>query len=134
MRAEANDVRGFQSAMAPAAARSKPLVLAAAAFGWLVGPLMLERDWDPTDAVITLRADMTIDVEPRLGEIAAPTLIISGEWDPSYPPHLTAELERRIPHARRIVYRRTGHGVVLKRRFARDLAEFLGAGRRTSNA
>ena len=124
-RAEAGDVRGFQRAMAPAAARSKPLILAAAAFGSVLGPLMVGRQWDPADAVITLRADMRIDVEGRLGDIKAPTLIISGEWDPSYPPPLVAVLASRIPHARRRLYRRTGHGVILNRRFVRDVARFL---------
>lgn len=124
-RAEAHDSRGFQAAMAPAAALSKPAQLAAALFGWLLAPLSLGRDWDPSDAVITLRADMSIDVESRLAGIRAPTLIISGEWDPSYPPEITNELAARIPNAQRIIYQRTGHGVVIKKRFVQDLVEFL---------
>ena len=122
-------MRGFQMAMAPAAARAKPLVLAAAAFGWMFGPLLLGRTWDPSDAVITLRAELSIAVEERLGQIKAPILIISGTRDPSYPPELTTALAARIPHARRLLYHHTGHGVILKKQFVGDLAEFLGGSR-----
>lgn len=57
-RAEAHDVRGFQAAMAPTAAQSKVAQAAAAAFGWLLAPLTVGKHWNPSDAVITLRADM----------------------------------------------------------------------------
>lgn len=124
-RAEAGDGRGFQAAMAPAAALRKPAQLAAATFGWLLAPLALGRDWDPADAVITLRADLSIDVEARLHRVTAPTLIISGANDPSYPPAITADLERRLAHAERLVYPRTGHGVILARRFIADVKTFL---------
>jgi pimeloyl-ACP methyl ester carboxylesterase len=97
----------------------------AAAFGWLVAPLFLRRDWDPTDAVSTLRADLSLDLTDRLGDIRAPVLVICGDSDPSYPEALTAELACSIPLCQRIVYRRTGHGVILSRRFAADLAAFL---------
>jgi pimeloyl-ACP methyl ester carboxylesterase len=124
-RAEAHDVRGFQAAMAPAAAHSTLAQGAAAAFGWLLAPLTVGRDWNPSDAVITLRADMGIDVTPRLSAATAPTLVISGAMDPSYPPAIIADLVARLPHARAIVYPRTGHGVIVKRRFVHDLAAFL---------
>ncbi|MFN8441325.1 MAG: alpha/beta fold hydrolase [Caldilineaceae bacterium] len=124
-RAEARDRRGFQMAMAPAAALSKPAQMAAAAFGWLLAPLTLKRDWNPSDAVITLRADMSIDVDSRLSTISTPTLIVCGDSDPSYPLAITAELTQKLPNARRIVYPRTGHGVVLHKRFVTDLVEFL---------
>lgn len=124
-RAEAHDRRGFQMAMAPAAALSKPAQMAAAAFGWLLAPLTLKRDWDPSDAVITLRADMSIDVDSRLSTTSTPTLIICGDSDPSYPLEITAELGQKLPNARRIVYPRTGHGVVLHKRFVADLVDFL---------
>lgn len=124
-RAQAHDVRGFQAAMAPAAARSGLGQWAAAAFGWLLAPLTLGPDWDPSDAIITLHADMSIDVTARLHQISAPTLIVSGAWDPSYPPDIVADLTRRIAHARHMLYPRMGHGVVLKPQFSRDLARFL---------
>lgn len=124
-RAEARDRRGFQMAMAPAAALSKPAQIAAAAFGWLLAPLTLRRDWNPSDAVITLRADMTIDVDSRLSTVSTPTLIVCGDSDPSYPPEITAKLAQKLPNARRIVYPGTGHGVVLHKRFVPDLVEFL---------
>jgi pimeloyl-ACP methyl ester carboxylesterase len=119
------DRRGVQVALAPTAALSRLAQWAAAAFGWLLAPLALGRDWDPSDAVITLRADLGIDVAARLDHIVAPTLIISGARDPSYPPALTAELAARLPAATRVVYPRTGHGVILHRRFVGDLRGFL---------
>lgn len=124
-RAEWGGRRGFQAALAPAAANAKPARWAAAAFGWLLAPVALGRDRDPSDAVITLRADIGITVAARLGRVAAPTLIVCGECDPSSPPAITAELAEWLPDARRIVYPRAGHGVVTARRFPRDLAAFL---------
>lgn len=124
-RAEVRDVRGFQAAMAPAASLSPLGQAAAAIFGWLLAPVTLGRNWDASDAIITLRADMGINIDSRLGAIQAPTLIISGERDPSYPPEITAELAKRIPNTQRIVYRRTGHGVILHKQFVPDLATFL---------
>ncbi len=123
--AAVRDRRGFQMAMAPAAALSKPAQLAAAIFGWLLAPLTLQRDWNPSDAVITLRADMSIDVDSHLSTIRTPTLIVCGDSDPSYPLEITADLAQKLPNARRIVYPRTGHGVVLNKRFVADLVEFL---------
>jgi pimeloyl-ACP methyl ester carboxylesterase len=127
-RAEAGDRRGFQVAMAPTAARSRLGQTAAALFGWLLAPLTLRRDWNPSDAIITLRADMTIDVASRLDAITAPTLIIGGEWDPSYPPDIMNELVNRLKSATYLMYPRTGHGVVIKPRFVQDLTRFLHAG------
>ena len=124
-RAEAGDRRGFQAAMAPAAALSKPAQRAAAVFGWLLAPLALGRDWDPSDAVRTLQADLSIDVDARLGHVVAPTLIISGANDPSYPPAITADLARRLGNVERLLYPRTGHGVILARRFVDDVQAFL---------
>lgn len=124
-RAEARDRRGFQMAMAPAAALSKPAQIAAAFFGWLLAPITLKRDWNPSDAVITLRADMRIDVDSHLSTIRTPMLIVCGDSDPSYPLEITAELAQKLPNAHRIVYPHTGHGVVLHKRFVADLVEFL---------
>jgi pimeloyl-ACP methyl ester carboxylesterase len=124
-RAQARDVRGFQASMAPTATNSRVGQVVAAGFGWLIGPLFLNADWDPADAIATLRADLTVDVEKDLGAVAAQTLILCGDRDPSYPVETTAALEQRLPRARRIVYPRTGHGVVMERRFASDLAAFL---------
>jgi pimeloyl-ACP methyl ester carboxylesterase len=124
-RAEAHDVRGFQAAMGPTAARSKTAQRAAAAFGWLLAPLTVGSNWNPSDAVITLRADMEIDVTARLSSVTAPTLVISGANDPSYPPAIIAALVALLPNARSIVYPRTGHGVIVKRQFVHDFTTFL---------
>ncbi len=59
--------------------------------------------------------------------MTTPTLVISGANDPSYPPTIIADLVARLPHARAIVYPRTGHGVIVKRQFVHDVATFLHA-------
>jgi pimeloyl-ACP methyl ester carboxylesterase len=43
---------------------------------------------------------LTFDARPWLGEIACPTFILTGSWDPIVPITCGRELARRIPHAR----------------------------------
>jgi pimeloyl-ACP methyl ester carboxylesterase len=45
----------------------------------------------------------------RLGEIAAPTLVIGGEEDPFYSPELFRETAAGIPNARLVLYPGMGH-------------------------
>ncbi len=63
-RAEAHDVRGFQAALAPTASQSPLAQRAAAVVGWVLAPVTVGKAWDPSDAVITLRADMGMEVNP----------------------------------------------------------------------
>ncbi len=126
-RAEAGDRRGFQVALAAVASSSPLARRLAATMGWLLAPLVLRPTWDSRDAVATLRADERFDLSDRLSSIRARTLLVCGDSDPSYPLDLTAELQRRIPGAQRHVYARTGHGVILHRRFAPDVSAFLRA-------
>ena len=44
----------------------------------------------------------TLDLRPRLNEIATPTLLIGGDADPIVPRHCEAELERGLLNARRV--------------------------------
>jgi len=123
--AERRDRRGFQVAMAPTASLSPIGRRLAAIVGWLMAPLVLKPSWEPGDAVATLLADEHFDFLPQLERIRAATLIICGDSDPSYPQALTAELEASVRGARRLVYPRTGHGVLLHGRFVDDVAAFL---------
>lgn len=51
----------------------------------------------------------TFDVRSRLGEIAAPTLVVTGGDDPVAPPESGAELAAAIPHATHVVLEGAGH-------------------------
>jgi pimeloyl-ACP methyl ester carboxylesterase len=68
------------------------------------------------------------DVSGRLGEIAAPTLVIHGDVDPLVRVENGRRLAERIPGARLIVYADTGHIPEVERagEFNRDVAAFLG--------
>jgi pimeloyl-ACP methyl ester carboxylesterase len=54
-------------------------------------------------------------IRDRLGEIAAPTLIVWGEKDPLVPVRDAWELGELIPHSRVVVYKDTGHVAMLER-------------------
>ena len=67
------------------------------------------------------------DVADRLGEIAAPTLVIHGDADPLVPVENGRHLAANIPGAELIVYERIGHipEVECFERFNDDLVSFL---------
>jgi 3-oxoadipate enol-lactonase len=50
-----------------------------------------------------------LDLQPRLGEIVAPTLVLTGELDPVVPPESGASLAAAIPGARHVVIREAAH-------------------------
>ena len=79
---------------------------------------------DPTDMLALLEAEARQDFTPRLGQIAAPTLVLSGELDPFCGEALARETAEVIPDARAIVYSGERHGVRGKR-LERDLVGFL---------
>ncbi len=95
----------------------------------LSGPLIAEQAHgagkpgfdDALDAMIAY------PIRDRLGEIACPTLIVWGEEDRLVPIRDASEFEWLILDARKIVYRDTGHMVMLERpdRFNADLRAFL---------
>ena len=100
---------------------------------WLVGPLLIKRNWDPSDMISTIRADDPFDVGDRLGEISAPTLVIGGGRDRFYPTALFRETAEGIPNARLIIYENRAHGgTFVDRRFGRDVVAFLTADRALS--
>jgi pimeloyl-ACP methyl ester carboxylesterase len=79
-----------------------------------------------------LEAILDYDFRDRLGDIASPTLIVWGEEDMLVPVEDAAEYERRIPGARRIVLKDTGHVAMIERppTFNRHLIEFIAEPRR----
>lgn len=95
---------------------------------WLAGPLMIKRDWDPSDMIVTIRAEDAFDLGDRLGEIFAPTLVIGGDRDRYYSPQLFRQTAEGIPNARLVLYEGRAHvGTFADRRFARDVLTFLQA-------
>jgi pimeloyl-ACP methyl ester carboxylesterase len=127
---EAGSARAGLRAMLPATLPTTASTISRrvmAAVQWLLAPVAVGRNWNPSDAVITLRAELSIALDHRLKDIVTPTLIIGGANDASYPPEVTAELEAGLPRAYRIVYKDTGHGVILNKRFGEDVHAFLTA-------
>jgi pimeloyl-ACP methyl ester carboxylesterase len=63
----------------------------------------------------------------RMSAVQAPTLVISGEFDPLVPPALSRRVAETIPGARYAVVRRAGHNPMDERprAFERILLEFL---------
>ena len=106
-------------------------VLGGPIFRWPLTPLLWfesrsERSIDPSDMLATIHAESGFDVTGRLGEIAAPTLIIGGESDYAFPPELLRQTAAGIPGAKLILYPRRGHvTAMLDPRFGRDIGAFL---------
>jgi 3-oxoadipate enol-lactonase len=75
----------------------------------------------------SLRALGFFDIHPRLGEIGAPTLVISSERDSAIPLQHQRPLVEGIPGARHVVIPDAGHGVIAERAdvFNRVLVDFL---------
>jgi 3-oxoadipate enol-lactonase len=71
-----------------------------------------------------------VDFRPRLGEIAAPTLVITGAADPVVPPDAGEELAASIPGARHVTIERAAHiaNVEQPEAFADAVLGFLSEG------
>jgi pimeloyl-ACP methyl ester carboxylesterase len=82
---------------------------------------------DPTDLWITVQAEDKHDFRDRLGEIAAPTLVIGGDQDFFYTPTLFRETAAGIPGGRLVLYSGKGH-TPSGRRFREDALAFLTEG------
>lgn len=70
---------------------------------------------------------LVADLEPELGKIAAPVLLVWGERDPLVPPVIADRLAELIPNVRRCVIPRCGHKPMLERpeAFNKAVIEFL---------
>lgn len=82
---------------------------------------------NPTDTVTMLLAEDAFDVQDRLSEIATETLVICGARDYYWTPEMFAETALRMTRGRLIMYPDAGHAIVLRQRFADDVAAFLRA-------
>lgn len=94
------------------------------AIGWVLGPLFYRRT--TPDMIATIEAEDRFNLRDRLGDIAAPTLVVGGDCDGFYSEELFRETAARIPHGRLVLYAGKGHmGALADRRFAQDVLEFL---------
>jgi pimeloyl-ACP methyl ester carboxylesterase len=95
------------------------------AAAWLFAPLMARNaPTDATDMLVLLEAQERLDFTPRLGEIEAPTLVLSGELDPFCGAAMAQEMAAALPHGRAIVFPGRRHGV-RGRQVQQDLVDFL---------
>ena len=108
------------------------LMLVAAHPERLAGPLILEQAHGAGKPGFhdALEAMTAYPIRDRLGEIAAPALIVWGEEDRLVPLRDASEFQWLIPDARKLVYADTGHMVMFERpaRFNADVRTFLAAG------
>jgi pimeloyl-ACP methyl ester carboxylesterase len=90
----------------------------------------LEMPQPPQAAIAQAMAGLTFDVEARLGEIEAPTLVIAGTEDHVVPPANAELLAAALPHARLDLIRGAGHLVQIEEadRFNQDVIAFLKGG------
>jgi pimeloyl-ACP methyl ester carboxylesterase len=87
----------------------------------------LEQPQPPEAGLAQAMAGFTFDVESRLGEIEAPTLLIAGTEDHVVPPANARLLAAALPHARLEIIPGAGHLVQIEEaeRFNRDVIAFL---------
>jgi pimeloyl-ACP methyl ester carboxylesterase len=114
--------RAAAMALAPATADSQ---LGRALMAGLLG-LTAARPGDPDGMVAMLKAEDAFDIEDRLAEITAPTLVIAGARDALYPPDLAERVATGVRDGKLKVYEgRQHHTVMTDRRFSRDVIDFL---------
>ncbi|MFE5502188.1 MULTISPECIES: alpha/beta fold hydrolase [Amycolatopsis] len=114
--------RAAAMALAPTVAETRP------GRALLAGLLALTsgRPADPNGMVAMLRAEDAFDIEDRLGEITAPTLVIAGSRDALYPLELAERVADKTRRGDLKVYPgRRHHTVMSDRRFTKDVFEFL---------
>lgn len=88
---------------------------------WLL-PRQGRADWH--------RIARRLDYGPRLGELAAPALVVCGRHDPQFPRACSEELAEGIPGARLVVFDASGHYPFIEEAdgFWRVVGEFLSSG------
>lgn len=82
---------------------------------------------DPRAYRAAMRALARFNVQDRLGEIACPTLVVTGERDTTVPMHNQQRLAQGISNARQVVIPDAGHAVTVEKpdAFNQILVEFL---------
>ncbi|MEV0331537.1 alpha/beta hydrolase [Nocardia sp. NPDC050717] len=94
------------------------------AVAWLADPLV--RPKNPADTLAFVRAEDAFDLDGRLADITAPTLVVGGDRDEFYSVDTFRHTADGIPGARLVVYPDTSHlGAVKHPRFAPEVTAFL---------
>lgn len=92
--------------------------------GWLLGKSFFAHV--TADMLTTIRAEDAFDLQTRLADIVAPTLVIGGDRDAFYSAELFRRTAAGIPHAELALYSGRGHlSTGLDRRFLHDVLSFL---------
>ena len=107
--------------MAGAGTASKRLL---AGLGWLVGKSYFAHA--TADLITTIRAEDAFDLQTRLADIVAPTLVIGGAQDAFYSAELFRQTAAGIPRGRLALYDGRGHlTATMDPRFLPDVLSFL---------
>jgi pimeloyl-ACP methyl ester carboxylesterase len=93
----AGDRRGLSLMQAPDVTDSRLGQRIAGGLLWLAGPLFIKRDWNPSDMIVSIRAEDAFDIGGRLGEISAPTLVIGGAATASTRPNCSGRQQKAFP-------------------------------------
>lgn len=103
-----------------------PLVrLALGPLAWLGAAVAsLGAPRNPSDLVVTIRAEDQFNFRDRLDEIRPPTLVIAGAQDPFYSRELFQETANGIPNGSLVLYEKMGHPA-RGRLFRTDVRTFL---------
>lgn len=92
-----------------------------------VSSVQPEVELTPAERVAIEKSLAGFDLRPRLAEITAPTLVISGKHDGLNPPEAGEEVAAGIPGSRFEVYDRSGHMLTVEEseRLVDEVAAFL---------
>jgi pimeloyl-ACP methyl ester carboxylesterase len=97
-----------------------------AGFGWLLGPTLFAHT--TPDMITTIRAEDAFDLQHRLADIQAPTLVVGGDKDAFYSPALLRRTAEGIPRGRLVLYAGKGHlATSADPRLVPDVLSFLDA-------
>lgn len=95
-------------------------------FTRIFGGMVIGKIKYPQDFLTEVRGDIEMNFKDRLGEIKAPTLILSGDLDIDYPAEYVRETAEGIPNAKLILYEGYGHNLAGKWDLLKnDILEFL---------
>lgn len=114
--------RSYRAIMGPGYAKAHPEVME------MIADVARHRPQSAAAYRRQLHASLGHDAAARLGQIAAPTLVVHGTRDPLVPVGNGTYLASQIPGARLILYENTGHVPIVERaeEFNRDVLAFLG--------
>jgi proline iminopeptidase len=67
------------------------------------------------------------DVRPRLKNITAPTLVLTGRHDKIAPPLASEEILEGIPHAKQVMFEQSGHRLMREEnaKFLQNVRDFI---------